>query len=218
MVFFIRIFFVVLSSAIFTCYVYSEEKDEGADGKSSVVSRSNFSPSTKFTNLTEKNWFSVENGRTKYLFGTKNPKKIEKFVPSGRMAQEKIIGPWKIILRPAVYYSNEENPDISKDRPASIVVYSLKNSNGKKVWNPRFAGKGYKFSILNSPQTESSPLFMIRYWSGVMGCSFIDLSFFSNPDLTNQPLIEYRSTGSVTTTNRLGDLCKPHTSFLLFFN
>lgn len=147
----------------------------------------------------KKNWLSTKGGRTKYLWGTTDPENLNQFVPSGRKAVEKTLGQWKILLRPPIFYSNQEDPDTSKDRPASAIVYYKEQAH--------FAGKGYKFSIMENPKTEKAPLFILRYWTGVMGCSFIDLSFFQDPESTG-PLLEYRSTRSAY-GDHPGDLCQP---------
>ena len=116
-------------------------------------------------------------------------------MPSGRDPERKTIEDYQITIYYPVYYSNEENHDTSKDKPASVTI-SYKGEI-------QFVGKGYKFSLIEKPKTEYEPLFIIRYWSGVMGCSFTDISF--NPQ--KKPLREQRSTRSVTGTNTLGDLC-----------
>ena len=172
------------------------------------------------TDLTEKNWLSAEHGRTVYLFGTTISEKIKKFIPSGRKPEEKRIGKWKIILRPPVYYSDQENPDTSKDKPASVIVHSLETTDSNKTAKQKthFVAKGYKFSIIPNPKMEKDLLFIIRYWPGVMGCTLIDFSFFQDPESKDNPLIEYRSTRSITDTNKIGELCKPSTSFLFLLN
>ena len=146
--------------------------------------------------LSEGTWLSAEKGRTSSFFGSFKKEEIELFVPSGRDPERKTIGDYQITIYYPVYYSNEENPDTSKDKPASVIV-----SYKKKI---QFVGKGYKFSLIEKAKTKYEPLFIVRHWSGVMGCSFTDVSF----NLTKKPLLEHRSTRSVTDTNALGDLCK----------
>lgn len=145
--------------------------------------------------LSEKTWLSAENGRSRSFFGTFKKEEIKQFVPSGRDPESQTIGDYHITIYYPVYYSNEENPDTSKDKPASAIV-SYKGEI-------QFVGKGYKFSLIEKPQTKYKPLFIVRYWSGVMGCSFTDISF--HPE--KEPLLEQRSTRTVTDTNSLGDLC-----------
>ena len=155
----------------------------------------------------EHNWLSSKTGRTKTLFATKDPEKLKQFVASGLFQGEKIFGDWKIILHSAVYFSNEENPDTSKDQPASAIVYSLTET---KNWKPHFAGKGYQFSLILAEKVKNpNRLFILRYWTGTMGCSFIDLNFSSSIEAKNQPKIEYRSTKTVTKDNPLGKTCQP---------
>ena len=145
--------------------------------------------------LSEDTWLFAENGRTSSFFGSFKKEEIGQFVPSGRDPERKTIEDYQITIYYPVYYSNEENHDTSKDKPASVTV-SYKGEI-------QFVGKGYKFSLIEKPKTEYEPLFIIRYWSGVMGCSFTDISF--NPQ--KKPLREQRSTRSITDTNSLGDLC-----------
>ncbi len=145
--------------------------------------------------LSQKTWLSAENGRSSSLFSSFKKEEIKQFMPSGRDPTEKTIKDYQITIYHPVYYSNEENPDTSKDKPASVTV-SYKGEN-------QFVGKGYKFLLIEKPKTEYEPLFIIRYWSGTMGCSFTDISF--HPE--KEPLIERRSSRSVTDTNPLGDSC-----------
>lgn len=146
--------------------------------------------------LSRDTWLTAENGRSSTFFGSFEKEDIKKFVPSGRNSERTIIEDYHITIYQAVYYSNEENPDTSKDRPASVIV-----SYKKEI---QFVGKGYQFSLIKNLKTEYKPSFIIRYWSGVMGCSFTDISFHPN----KKPLIERRSTRSVTETNVLGELCQ----------
>ena len=145
--------------------------------------------------LSQNTWLSAKNGRSSSFFGSFKKEEIKQFVPSGRDPERKTIRDYHITIYYPVYYSHSENPDTSKDKPASVIV-SYKGEI-------QFVGKGYKFSLIEKPKTKYKPLFIIRYWSGVMGCSFTDISF--NPQ--KEPLIEKRSTRSVTDTNALGDLC-----------
>ena len=116
-------------------------------------------------------------------------------MPLGFDPKGKTIGDYQITSYYPVYYSNSENPDTSKDKPASVTV-SYKGEI-------QFVGKGYKFSLIEKAKTKYEPLFIIRYWSGSIVCSFTDISF--NPK--KKPLLEQRSTKSVTDTNSLGELC-----------
>ena len=145
--------------------------------------------------LSQDTWLSAENGRSSSLFSSFKKEEIKQFVASGRDPIEKTIGDYQITIYHPVYYSNQENPDTSKDKPASVTI-SYKGEI-------QFVGKGYKFSLIENPQTEYEPLFIIRYWSGTMGCSFTDVSFHPKKD----PLMERRSSRSVTDTNPLGDSC-----------
>ena len=145
--------------------------------------------------LSKDTWLSAKNGRTSSFFGSFKKEEIKQFVSSGRDPKKKTIGDYQITIYYPIFYSNEENPDISKDKPASVTV-SYKGEI-------QFVGKGYKFSLIEKPKTKYEPLFIIRYWSGVMGCSLTDISF--NPQ--KKPLREKRSTRSITDTNSLGDLC-----------
>ena len=145
--------------------------------------------------LSENTWLSAENGRSRSLFSSFKKEEIKQFVPSGRDPKVKTIGDYQITIYYPVYYSDQENPDTSKDKPASVIV-SYKGEI-------QFVGKGYKFSLIEKPKTEYEPLFIIRYWSGTMGCSFTDISF--NPQ--KEPLMERRSSRSVTDANPLGDSC-----------
>ena len=170
-------------------------------------------PASSRSQLTRHNWLSSKTGRTNILFATKDPEKLKQFVPSGLFQGEQIIGNWKVILHSPVYFSNEENPDTSKDQPASAIVYSLTKT---KNWIPRFAGKGYKFSLIQT-QEINNILFILRYWTGTMGCSFIDFSFYPSVKVKNQAQIEYRSTSTVTTNNPLGEICKTDNSLIQGF-
>ena len=145
--------------------------------------------------LSKDTWLSAKNGRTSSFFGSFKKEEIKQFVPSGRDPKKKTIGDYQITIYYPIFYSNEENPDTSKDKPASVTV-SYKGEI-------QFVGKGYQFSLIEKPKTKYEPLFIIRYWSGVMGCSLTDISF--NPQ--KKPLREKRSTRSITDTNSLGDLC-----------
>lgn len=132
------------------------------------------------------------------FFGSADPEQMKRFTPSGEKPKIHKTGDWTIKIYPPVYYSNEENPDTSKDRPASVIV-SYKGQS-------QFVGRGYMFEFIKSPKTKNKPLFLVRYWSGVMGCQLIDISF-KFPE--KKPIVEYRSTRSMTDTNKLGDLCEP---------
>ncbi len=145
--------------------------------------------------LSENTWLSAKNGRSSSFFGSFKKKEIKQFVPSGRDPKSQTIGDYQITIYYPVYYSDEGNPDTSKDKPASVIV-SYKG-------DIQFVGKGYQFSLVENPKTEYKPLFIIRYWSGTMGCSFTDVSFHPG----KKPLLENRSSRSVTDTNPLGDLC-----------
>ena len=62
-------------------------------------------------------------------------KRSGQFVPSGRDPKNKTIGDYQITIYYPVYYSNEENFDTSKDKPASVTV-SYKGGNsicGKRL-------------------------------------------------------------------------------------
>ena len=171
-----------------------------------------FEPASNYfykTDLTDENWLTAKNGRTVYLFGTTNKEKIERFIPSGQSkqkntetpldSQQTIIKQWRIVIYSPVFFSNEENPDTSKDRVASVLVYNLNNSlSEREQLQPVFVAKGYKFSVIKNPSNTNFD-FILRYWSGVMGCSFIDMGFSHNVEL---PSVEYRST-------RDYDLCEP---------
>ena len=155
----------------------------------------------KAQEITLENWLTIKHGRTQSLFGTANKNKIlNSFIPSGDSETSTRIKDWEILIRHGVYYSNEENPDTSKDKPASVIVYHLENDNKQ----PHFAGKGYKFFLIKEPDTKQKPLFIVRYWSGAMGCSFIDLSFFENQRVDTKPVIEYRS----SVDDRIGEICE----------
>ena len=145
--------------------------------------------------LSKKTWLSAKNGRSSSFFKSFKKKEIKQFVPSGHNPKSQTIEDYKITIYYPVYYSNEQNPDTSKDKPASVIV-SYKE-------DIQFVGKGYKFLLVKNPKTEYKPLFIIRYWSGSMGCSFTDVSFHPK----KKPLLENRSSRSVTDTNPLGDLC-----------
>ena len=79
------------------------------------------------------------------IFGTTNKDKILKFISSDEhvlISNTKTpngirIKDWEILIRHGVYYSNEENPDTFKDKPASVIVYRLENREKQ----PYFAGK-----------------------------------------------------------------------------
>ena len=154
------------------------------------------------TDLDLFNWLKAKNGRTSYLFGTMNPDKIQLFIPSGRSPEEKRIGQWKIILRHPIYYSNEENLSTSKDQPASAMVYKTSNDQERLI----FAGKGNTFSVIEHPDIETAPLFILRHWSGVMGCAFTDLEFHQHPK-EHQLSVQQRDTSSVTLEDKVGTTC-----------
>jgi len=143
------------------------------------------------TDLTGENWLTIESGRTVYLFGTVDKEKIKKFIPTGHKPEQSIIGQWKILLYPPVFYSNEENPDTSKDRSSSVLVYNLESSlSAEEKSEPVFVAKGYKFFIIDTPSNRNFD-FVLRYYPGVMGCSLIDMGFSQS---IKSPSIEYRST------------------------
>lgn len=145
--------------------------------------------------LSQKTWLFTKNGRSSSLFSSFKKEEIKQFVASGRDPTEKTIGDYRITIYHPVYYSDQKNPDTSKDKPASVIV-SYKEET-------QFVGKGYKFLLIENPQTEYESLFIIRHWSGTMGCSFMDVSFHPK----KEPLMERRSSRSVTDTNPLGDSC-----------
>ena len=97
-------------------------------------------------------------------------------MPSGFDPKRKTIGDYQITSYYPVYYSNSENSDTSKDKPASVTV-SYKGEI-------QFVGKGYKFSLIEKAKTKYEPLFIIRYWSGSMGCSFTDIRYILDISLT----------------------------------
>ena len=179
---------------------YSSSRTPSAEG-SQVYSH--------LSDLNQDNWLQATNGRTVYLFGSNNPNKIKHFVSSGRLSAEKQLGIWKVVLFHAVYYSNEENFDTSKDMPASVMVYDTSNKKNPKLV---FAGKGYKFFILENPETIPSAAFILRHWAGMMGCSFTDLEFPKNNE-DWQLSQQHRLTASITVTNKIGELCTPYDSF-----
>ena len=146
--------------------------------------------------LSQDTWLSSKNGRSSSLFSSFKKEEIEQFVPSGRDPKRKTIGDYQITIYYPIYYSDSENPDTSKDKPASVIV-----SHKEEI---QFVGKGYQFSLIEKPKTKYAPLFIIRYWSGTMGCSLTDISFHPQ----KEPLIEQRSSRSITDTNPIGDLCK----------
>ena len=156
------------------------------------------------TDLDHFNWLKAKNGRTSYLFGTINPDKIQLFTPSGHSPEEKRIGQWKIILRHPIYYSNEENPNTLKDQPASAMVYKILNRQERLM----FVGKGNTFSVIEHPAIETAPLFILRHWSGVMGCAFTDLEFHQHSK-EHQLSVQYRDTSSVTLEDKVGTTCTP---------
>ena len=134
------------------------------------------------TDLTNENWVTAKGGRTVYLFGTMDKEKIKKFVPTGLGPEEKTFGKWKIVQYSPVFYSNEENPDTSKDKSSSVLVY--------KEGELYFVAKGYNFFIEESPG-DSDLDFILRYYPGVMGCSLIDIEFTEKAKV---PFVRYRST------------------------
>ena len=159
--------------------------------------------STNQQGLNKTNWLRTKNGRTTYLFGTIDTKKIKTFTVSGYKAKEQTIGTAKIILYNPIYYSNEENPDTSLDQPSSAIIYKTSKENSAV-----FTARGYKFSIIDLPKKED---FILRHWSSVMGCTFTDLHF-SKKLKPIKPKIKYRSTSSVTDTDNIGKLCQPSTA------
>ena len=160
--------------------------------------------------LKKEDHFSTTNGRVKNLFFSFNQNDIiEKFIFSGGSGQTIHTGEWdmgkfkqgwKIAISKGVYYSNEENPDTSKDKPASVIVHFIEN----KKTVPFFVAKGYKFFFINKPDTKKKPSFIIRHWSGVMGCTLTDFSFFEKKEI--KPIIENRNT-KTTTQNKIGEPC-----------
>ena len=160
------------------------------------------------TDLDRFNWLTTQNGRTPYVFGTTKPEKIQRFKPSGRSPEEKRIGQWRILLRHPVYYSNEENPNTSEDLPASVMVYKTFNKQEHLI----FVGKGRTFSVIEHPAIEQAPPFILRHWSGVMGCAFTDLEFHQHSK-GYQLSVQHRDTSSVTLEDNIGATCTPYTSF-----
>ena len=160
------------------------------------------------TDLDSFNWLTTQNGRTPYLFGTTTANKLQLFQPSGRSLETKRIGQWKILLRHPVYYSNEENHNTSKDKPASVMVYKMLKKKERLI----FAGKGNTFSVIEHPDIEPAPLFILRHWSGVMGCAFTDLEFHQHSK-EYQLSVQYRDTSSVTLEDTVGAVCTPSVTF-----
>ena len=153
--------------------------------------------------LNEKNWLSATSGRTKNLFFSFNEKEIfGKFVLSGVDLKRIQVGEWdtgafkygwEILLKRGVYYSNQDNPDTSQDKPASVLVHYVKDGKATTV----FVAKGYIFSIKTpntnkEPDTSKKPAFILRHWSGAIGCAFTDFIFYRN--IEAKPVIERRRT------------------------
>ena len=165
---------------------------------------SSFEPASNYfykTDLTDENWLTAKNGRTVYLFGTTDKEKIKRFIPSGQSkqkntktplnSQQTIIKQWRIVIYLPIFFSNEENPDTSKDQVASVLVYNLNDSlSEEEQLQPVFVAKGYQFSVIKNPSNTNFD-FILRYWSGVMSCSLIDIGFSHNVEF---PSVEYRST------------------------
>ena len=120
---------------------------------------------------------SSKYGRHSYLLGSNDQDKIKEFVPSDTPKSEYLIEEWKIVLNSGVFYSDETNPDTSKDQLSSVMIYK----NDIIV----FVAKGYKFFVIK--QDDS---FILRFYPGVMGCSLIDMKFKD----TAIPVITYKST------------------------
>ena len=144
--------------------------------------------------LSEDTWLSAQNGRASSFIGSFLAGDIEKFVPSGRNPTSQVIGDYKVTIYHPVYSSDEENSDIQKDIPASIIV----SYEGSVI----FVGKGHKFLLIDKLKKQD-PLFIIRHWVENMGCHFMDLIFY--PEKVT--VIDNRKSSSFTDVALPDDRC-----------
>lgn len=117
----------------------------------------------------EFDWLTAKNGRGEFRdgFATADAALAAGFVATGINATTITLtitgGAYHAVLRGGRYYSNEENPDTSKDIPASAEVFG---NGGRRL----FAAKGYKF--MEARQQNNA--IVIRHWRGTMGCGLTD--------------------------------------------
>ena len=88
------------------------------------------------------------------------------------------------------------------------MVYRTLNNQEQLI----FAGKGNTFSVIEHPDIETAPFFILRHWSGVMGCAFTDLEFYQHSK-DRQLSVQYRDTSSVTLEDKVGTTCTPSMAF-----
>ena len=113
-------------------------------------------------------------------------------VKTGYWEEGKFKYGWGIRIR---YGTSELGPEILKplpNRPAVAIVDYIKN---EKV-TPFFQARGYTFFLIQKPNankepdTSKKPAFILRHWSGAIGCTFTDFVFFE--DMKTKPIIEHR--------------------------
>ncbi len=109
-------------------------------------------------------WLRAKNGREVFAkgFATADPLRAKDFVATGIAPKTITLNGYAVVLRSGIYYSDEENPDESRDIPASAEILK----NGAR-W---FAAKGYKFTNAR----EENGAIVVRHWQGKMGCALTD--------------------------------------------
>lgn len=115
-----------------------------------------------------------------------------KTVKTGYWEEGKFKYGWGIKIR---YGTSELGPGTLKplpNRPAVAIVDYIEN---EKV-TPFFQARGYIFFLIQTPNASKEPdtskksTFILRHWSGAIGCTFTDFIFFENTK--TKPVIEHR--------------------------
>lgn len=88
-----------------------------------------------------------------------DPAVTKAFEPSGVGSQIVRCGDFTVLYNHGLYWSGEENQDVSKDMQASVVIFK----GEQRV----FVARGYVFNAFNF--AAASKVLNFRYWTGVQG-------------------------------------------------
>ncbi len=177
-----------------------------------------------------KKWMSFVDKRTKTLVYYFNKTEVGSNFSFGKVRQEKKIvsgywekGEFKYGWEAKIRYGvPASDPKAPPGKPGLVTVDYVKN--GKTT--PFFKARGYVFFFVSDqkkPNTKKDPdtnkeadtnkktSFILRHWSGAVGCAFTDFIFYENPE--TKPVIKHRKT-QLTVYDRegivmeAGKLCK----------
>lgn len=96
-----------------------------------------------------------------------DPRICAEFIPSGALETEIQHKGLLVRFYHGLYFSDEENPDTSKDQLASVIIYQ----DGNRV----FVARGYRFGELGIKSLGFKSKLAFTHWSGVMGDKQIQL-------------------------------------------